>query len=234
MDIHRWLQDTTDRAPPGDAHEYVPPTFQDPPSVANILDQEYRRKRRRRASDSSIIAPQIVRRQPRGHRRTVTHGELFGRSRRAGQKASESGSESWHGSSRGDTRDAESTVSAERLPAKAYERRARYKTKADRYEPKSGKKKKSKQTDDYRDRGRDAKHVRRKSRRNGDSGRSAGIVQSFQLKNGPKNRRLTVSDLAETALRSYAKTTKARSRCQHRTVQTRSCFCPDDWQEQRA
>lgn len=198
MDIHRWLQDTTERARPGEIREDPPPAFQDTPSVAG--SKKYHRKRRRRASDSSIIAPQVVRHQSTDLRRTATHAELLGNTRRAGQNASRSDSESWHESSRDSARDGESTVSAKALPAKTYERRARHKTKADRYDPKAGKRKKSKQKDE--DRGRVAKNVRRKSYRSGDGGQTAGLVQSFQLKNGPKNNRLTVSKCEAATVRA--------------------------------
>lgn len=87
------------------------------------------------------------------------------------------------------TGDSESEAEEVVAPAKTYERRARHKTKADRYEPKA-KKKKSKQ--DERKEKPLAKRC--KARRIGNGGRTADLVQKFTLKNGPpKDRRLTVS-----------------------------------------
>lgn len=76
------------------------------------------------------------------------------------------------------------------VATKTYERRARHKTKADRYQPKA-KKRKLVQSEQ---KGEEPRAKRRKARHNG--GRTAELVQKFTLKNGPcKDRRLTVSVL---------------------------------------
>ncbi|KAI7363803.1 hypothetical protein KC354_g6204 [Hortaea werneckii] len=78
----------------------------------------------------------------------------------------------------------------------AYTRRARHKTNPDRYEPKSRKQEREpKACNDSRSR---PKH--RKSHRSGDGGRTTGLVQSFQLKNGPKGGRLTLKPETTTGL----------------------------------
>ncbi|KAI7692079.1 hypothetical protein KC322_g11031, partial [Hortaea werneckii] len=78
----------------------------------------------------------------------------------------------------------------------AYTRKARHKTKPGHYEPKSRKQRRElKARNDSRSRPR-----HRKSHRSGDGGRATGLVQSFQLKNGPKGGRLTLKPETTTGL----------------------------------
>ena len=74
-------------------------------------------------------------------------------------------------------------------PNKTYDKRARHKTRIDRYEPKTKKQKRERTTD----KDKKSNQRRRKPRRKDDGGRTIGLVQTFQLKNGPRNNRLTVS-----------------------------------------
>lgn len=177
MDISQWLEHTADRAPPDppedlQLHDIVHPLVEPGQST-----RKYRRKRKRASSDSSIIAPRPPkRRHPSGvgrahssdHVRTTEHAEARSRSSQTSQSAS---------------------FVHEQGPTKRYEKRARHKTRPDRYEPKSRKHGR----DDAVHHERTSKPKRRQSHRSGDGGRTTGLVQSFQLQSGSKNSRLTVS-----------------------------------------
>lgn len=183
MDIRRWLDDTADREPP-DAD--VPPGSLQLPNPQNLPTRHARRNRRKRkraSSDSSIIVPpdshsKRGRRRPQvqAHSSTPSAVENACDAEDAGADASSS-------SALGDPKSAVDAVHGH-----AYTRRARHKTNPDRYEPKSRKQRRElKAGNDLRSR---PKH--RKSHRSGDGRRVTGLVQSFQLKNGPKGGRLTV------------------------------------------
>lgn len=194
MDVHHWLQGTTDRAPPDPSHsdEAQLPAFLRAPSNTELTHthtaaKRYRRKRKRSLSDSSIIAPKPVGLQPRSRDRAATHRSRAhprGTSRLiANEPVSVAGSDRDSGEH---SVDVEAIEQPQPLQT-SYERRPRHKTKADRYERKV--RKERKQRDDH-----DGKVTsnRRKSHRSGDGGHTAELVQSFKLKNGPKNNRLTV------------------------------------------
>nr|OQO25433.1 hypothetical protein B0A51_08043 [Rachicladosporium sp. CCFEE 5018] len=158
MDIHRWLQTTTDREPPEDPQAPPRPDFAIEAEVVNKPERRYRHKRRQYHSDSSIIVP-LAREAPE-HDRDATHGR------------------------------------PPRPPDRRQPSAAKHKTKADRYEPKKKKSKQERPTD-----GQDAqKSGRRKLHRSGDGTRTAGLVQSFQLKNGGKSGRLTIKVPAENLI----------------------------------
>jgi hypothetical protein len=72
-----------------------------------------------------------------------------------------------------------------------YERRARHKTKPDRYEPKTTEKRQRKRDGSVEE--RKPKHKSRRVHRGGDGKRTESLVQGFRLKNGPSKSRLTVS-----------------------------------------
>ena len=178
MDIRQWLHDTADRVPPDPsddlhAHEIFRPHHQG----SDRPGRDYRHKRKRASSDSSLIAPNPI---TRLHAKAATPSQLSDHVRPAddGVAASESFQPS---------RTAHSIL--EHGTAKTYQKRPRHKTRPDRYEPKPKKKLKE------RDAPRESKsgNKRRKSHRSGDGGRTTGLVQNFHLNNGPKNSRLTVS-----------------------------------------
>lgn len=182
MDIQQWLVATAHRAPPppSDDHHMPHAAWE----RTHSQDQEqwqgrfYRRKRKRASSDSSIIAQ----RAPRATARNRTAAPRSLPSERARSAISaESRSQQSYSSRHG-------PGSPETAPSKTYERRPRHKTRADRYEPKQRKRKGDQDARNERKSG----NKRRKSHRSGDGGRTVGLVQSFQLKNGPKNNRLTV------------------------------------------
>jgi hypothetical protein len=171
MDIHTWLENTADRAPPDTADDRPSdaprPDIPRPPSD---LARQFRHKRKR-ASDSSLIDPGINRRHavpPLPRTATPAYHAVRTDPDRSGTCTSSSSGEA-------------------RAPARTYERRPRHKTRTDRYERKG---KKAQQGAEPTRRGKKPK--RRKSDRTHDGSRTAGLVQSFQLKNGPKNSRLTV------------------------------------------
>ncbi|KAK3675760.1 hypothetical protein LTR78_004401 [Recurvomyces mirabilis] len=173
MDIHRWLDDTADREPPDEQRHTVPDHMQ---TYAGAIDQDSatklcRRKRKRASSDSSLLeyarhehAKEMRYARPTEHVRDTA--PTARRNRLQDRSLSEG-----------------SSPRAEQH--KSYERRPRHKTKADRYEPK----KRHERQHSPREK---PASKRRASHRSVDSGRPTGVVQSFQLKNGPKNSRLTL------------------------------------------
>ena len=171
MDIAQWLAATTDRAPPDrELGDHIPPVTDHPQAKdgGRRAGRSYRRKRHRASSDSSLVVP-----NPTNHER--------------GQAATRSvASEAVRPAESTDGGAGHSSRSPSiHAPPKTYERRARHKTRADRYEPKP----KKRQENHAR---KKPSQKRRKSHRSGDGGRTAGLMQSFQLKNGPQNQRLTV------------------------------------------
>jgi len=174
MDIRQWLEDT---APPN--HEAVSDFLQPQQIEPEQVTHKYRRKRKRPPSDSSII---IEPRHPDHELGKATkyyaHSshEVRGAAHAVPKPQSLPSSQS-------------SRPRSDEAPLKTYEKRRRHKTKPNHYEPKS--KRHRKERDAHED--TKAQPKRRKSHRSGDGGRTTGLVQSFQLKNGPKNSRLTVS-----------------------------------------
>ncbi|KAK0283517.1 hypothetical protein LTR35_001949 [Friedmanniomyces endolithicus] len=182
MDIHSWLENTADREPPnelelrGFAH-----------LEAEQLGKKHHRKRKRASSDSSLL-------QSRRHdRAAAVHvaissdgfrnvGNVFTRhDRQRSEECARSGGDD--------------------APPKTYEKRARHKTKPDRYEPKAKK--------HFIERGsredKKAEVKPRKSRRSGDGGQTVGLVQGFQLKNGPQKSRLTLKPETNAGLFNHGR-----------------------------
>ncbi|KAK0947681.1 hypothetical protein LTR29_000938 [Friedmanniomyces endolithicus] len=169
MDIHSWLENTADREPPdepvlrGFAHLEV-----------RQLGRKHRHKRKRASSDSSLL-------QSRRHERAAAVRRTIS-------------SDGFRDAGKVFTRhDRQRSVEYERAggddaPPRTYEKRARHKTKADRYEPKP--KKHLKERESREDKTLEVKP--RKARRSGDGGRTVGLVQGFQLKGGPQKSRLTL------------------------------------------
>ncbi|OQN95586.1 hypothetical protein B0A48_18291 [Cryoendolithus antarcticus] len=164
------------------------PDFAIEAEVVNKPERRYRHKRRQYHSDSSIIVP-LAREAPE-HDRDATHGRSRESDReRHERRERDSVSPAWPPDRRQPSAAKSRSARASPEPVtKTYERRPRHKTKADRYEPKKKKSKQERPTD-----GQDAqKSRRRKLHRSGDGFRTAGLVQSFQLKNGGKSGRLTL------------------------------------------
>ncbi|KAI6861272.1 hypothetical protein D0864_06630 [Hortaea werneckii] len=191
MDIRRWLDDTADREPPD---VDVPPSSLQPPDPQNLParpPRRDRRKRQRASSDSSIIVPQQChgkrsRRQPRVQAHSSTPSAVENACGAEG-----AGADAYSSSVLDDPK-----PSVDAVHEHAYTRKARHKTNPGRYEPKSRKQRKEpKARKDSRSRPR-----HRKSHRSGDGGRATGLVQSFQLKNGPKGGRLTLKPETTTGL----------------------------------
>jgi hypothetical protein len=178
MDIRQWLEHTADREPSDPSDDIgIPGMFRNDPPVRDQAARSYRHKRKHAASDSSIIIPpgQSYRQKAEVRARSSSPDLLRQKKDADGvrrDRESSDDSQSRHKSA----------------PAKTYERRARHKTRADRYVPKAMKQKRE---TEKRKEGK-GHRKRRKSQRAGDGGRTAGLVQSFQLMNGPKNNRLTV------------------------------------------
>ncbi|KAI6910029.1 hypothetical protein KC318_g6379 [Hortaea werneckii] len=183
MDIRQWLDDTADREPPD---VDVPPgslQLLNPQNLPTRHARRNRRKRKRASSDSSIIVPPHSH-SKRGRRRprVQTHSSTPSAVEDACD-AEDAGADAYSSPALGDPKSAVDAVHEH-----AYTRRARHKTNPDRYEPKSRKQRREpKARNDSRSRLR-----HRESHRSGDGGRTTGLVQSFQLKNGPKGGRLTL------------------------------------------
>lgn len=179
MDIRQWLENTADREPPDRSDDIaIPDKFRNDRREDDQAGRSYRYKRRRTSNDSSMIA--APKERHRQASKLQARPPSSGQARQAQQTAGDLERRYGSDSSRSGSDDA---------PQKTYERRARHKTRADRYEPKAKKRVKDRtaRKDDKGNR------KRRKPRRNDDGGRTTGLVQSFQLRNGPKNNRLTVS-----------------------------------------
>jgi hypothetical protein len=186
MDIQGWLQGTADRAPPNPSDEPDALDFlQTAHGVKTTKATRYHRKRQRAAADSSIIPPQ----QKGGNRRKVG-GQSAGvdRGRHVHKQPSQSESAGREEPSRpGNGRNAH----RKQPDSNTYERRARHKTKPDRYEPKTTEKRQRKQDGSVEE--RKPKQKSRRVHRGGDGKRTESLVQGFRLKNGPSKSRLTVS-----------------------------------------
>jgi len=186
MDIRQWLDNTADRAPPDQPVVEGIADFLQPrqePTAKDFLRPRYRRKKRRPSSDSSFIIPRHL--ADARQQSTEPHGHAASADHRAAHSITRS-------------RTSQSSRNRELAPpSRTYERRPRHKTKTDRYQSKP---KKHRQGREERAEGKLSK--RRKSHRNDDGERTTGLVQSFQLKNGPKNNRLTVSRLVTTEARN--------------------------------
>ena len=181
MDIKKWLEETADRAlpEPSDGLDiHIPELFLPRKDPAETCERGQRRKRKRPSSDSSILAS----RPPLRHENSRTRPGRRKSNESRAMKDGCSGSRSSRSSQ--SARD-----SAEDAPVETYEKQPRRKTRPDRYEPKSKKPRKESHVHEENE----SKRKRRKSHRTGDGRRTTGLVQSFQLKNGPKNSRLTVS-----------------------------------------
>jgi hypothetical protein len=188
MDIQGWLQGTADRAPPNPSDEHDALDFlQAAHGVQTAKATRYHRKRRRTATDSSIIGPQ----KQAGNRSKVGGQSAgVGRGRHVHEQPSRSESVSRGEPSRPASQEHVRNARPEQPDSKTYERRARHKTKPDRYEPKTTEKSQRNRDDSVEER-----KPRRKSRRHrgGDGKRTESLVQGFRLKNGPSKSRLTVS-----------------------------------------
>ncbi|KAK4550120.1 hypothetical protein LTR36_003087 [Oleoguttula mirabilis] len=184
MDIRQWLENTADRAPPGQEVELGLPAFLQPRSEPEQLTHKYRRKRKRASSDSSIIEA----RHPH-HKRVEAASYAHSSDKVRGPDHAVARSRSSQSSR-------SSTSTPRQVFQKTYEKRARHRTKPDRYEPKSKEQRKEREARD----GQRSRPKRRKSHRSGDGGKTTRLVHSFQLKNGPKNNRLTLKPEATAGL----------------------------------
>jgi len=216
MDIRQWLDTTVDRASPTeDEHHGIADFFQKrhEDQAGEDVRPQYRRKRKRPSSDSSLIQTRQYDRERREHDKSSA-GEIRGVAHAVTI------------SSRSQT--SRSSASSESIepPPKTYEKRARHKTRPDRYEHKPKKPRKRREA-----RAGDKKSKRRKSHRSGDGGRTTGLVESFQLTNGPKKNRLTVSGRLSCSLRGTVRADlpSAETQCEWWTLQAWTRFGAGHW-----
>lgn len=183
MDIHDWLQTTADRQPPPDEDDHPGfPDFLKPQRPPKPAQREQHRKRKRASSEPPSSERHHHRRK---YPPTATSSSSSSdHSRQLHPAAASSRSSSSNGSAGWQARDTVRYVAQ----GKSFERRARHKTRPDRYEAKPKTHGKGRETNEKRK----SKSTRRKSHRSTDVARATGMIQSFQLKNGRKDKRLTV------------------------------------------
>jgi hypothetical protein len=189
MDIQCWLQGTADRAPPNPSDEVDPRAFGPPTQSIQATDaKRYHKKRKRATSDSSIIAvQQWTDRRGKADDRPANATRL----RPADESVTQSHSASRHRRPRSQEYGEDGSVRT--LDRNPYEKRARRKTKPDRYESKKQSARERKQRDDAGE--RKSKRKRRSVHRSGDGKRTESLVQGFKLKTRPSKSRLTVCRL---------------------------------------
>lgn len=189
MDIQGWLQGTVDRAPPNPSDEVDVPVFGPlTPIIKATNSKRYSRKRKRAASDSSVISLQ----QWAEHRGKANDRSANAtRVRSVDVSVTQSQSASRYRHPRSQEHGADGRVQAP--DPKSYDRRARRKTKPDRYESKKEDVRGRKLREDAGE--RECKCKRTRANRGGDGKRTESLVQGFRLKNKPSNSRLTVRRL---------------------------------------
>lgn len=218
MDIRGWLEGTADRAHPDGSDNAADPNQRilgGDLSHQKPVAHRSSRKRKRASSDSSIIATHRhgTRHAPESLRTVspvplVRHGSPDMRSCGASSRSKSSSKPGSRGKA-----------------YSKYERRPRHKTRPDRYEPKRKEERKQRRPRD------DKELKRRKSHRNHDRSRTTGLVQSFQLKNRPKNNRLTVSwQIRHVAVSCALTVATAAGGRQYRCVQARPSICASEWE----
>jgi hypothetical protein len=180
MDVRSWLQQTVDCASPDPGHPEAtnpPKSLNDSPDGDVKRRRKFRRKRKReRDTPSSTHAPSLLH---SNHRFSDddTSSEETDLTRSDSVKSTKSGRVSDKSGGTGNLRG-------------PYDRRARRKTRADRYEPNQRRTKEVQSAEPKTA----TKRIKRRDRRGRDGSGTQDLVQSFQLKNGPKKQRLTVSD----------------------------------------
>jgi hypothetical protein len=187
MDIQDWLQGTADRASPNSSDEVDPRAFGPPTQSIEATDaKRYHKKLKHATSDSSIIAVQ---------QRTDRRGKADDRPANATNlhpaDMSVTHLASRHRRQRSQEHGEDGTVQT--LDRNPYERRARRKTKPDRYESKKQNARAQKQRDDAGE--RKSKRKQKQAHCSGDGKRTESLVQGFKLKNKPSKSRLTVCRL---------------------------------------
>ncbi|KAK4628954.1 hypothetical protein CLAFUW4_07723 [Fulvia fulva] len=182
MDVRAWLQNTADREPPDEEDRAGFPDYLRPDRYTAEGHTLVHQSKRKRASS-----------EPHSAQKRPSRGRRGGQARPAAPDSSPG-----HGpeprtdtaSSSSSSREERRESSPDRRFNRTFERRARHKTKEDRYEPKA--KKWRKEHESRKDHKSKSKSKRRQSHRSGDGARTAGLVTSFQLKDRPKNNRLTL------------------------------------------
>ncbi|KAK5010358.1 hypothetical protein LTR28_010378 [Elasticomyces elasticus] len=178
MDVRQWLASTMEAERPKSLTALGFPDFlrgRADAQNAETVDRQNDHKRRWTASGSSILEVAAPRKH-RGHRGHETSRD---------RKRHRGGSDSTQFVSTCPSQSSSPSLGSStqnRQPAKTYERKARHKTRTDRYEPKID-------TSKRRTARREKKSTekRRKTKKTREN-LSTGLVQSFHAKNVPKNR----------------------------------------------
>ncbi|KAF2164212.1 hypothetical protein M409DRAFT_25554 [Zasmidium cellare ATCC 36951] len=181
MDIHDWLQTTADRQPPDDDQHPGFPAFLKPTRPPGPKQREHSHARKRTSSEPP---PSEQHHRRRKRHKAATWSSSSPDHARHLQPAAASSRSSSHASQDRHVRES----SGKEIPSKSFERRARHKTKPDRYETKPKQRDHGRKARD--DRKSKSKH--RRSHQSADVAKATGLIQSFQLKNGRKDKRLTL------------------------------------------
>jgi hypothetical protein len=171
MDIRVWLQNTVDREPPDARDGGATPHHPQPQlGEADAIRTWHRRKRRPASSDASHGALRSPRRTKHRHRHT-------------GAPPSDARARSPEDSHRHSGGDGRNRMSSREPVSRPFERRARHKTRPERYEHTS--------RDKSNPHGEKNVSVRKHNRR-GIGVRTTELLDRYQPNNGPVNGRLTV------------------------------------------
>ncbi|KAK4498705.1 hypothetical protein PRZ48_009215 [Zasmidium cellare] len=184
MDIHNWLQTTADRQPPDDEDDHQGfPAFLKPPRQPEPKQREYHRTRKRTSSEPPPSEHHHHRRRKRHKAATRSSSSSPDHARQL-QPAEARSRSSSHASHDRHVRES----ARKEVPRQSFERRARHKTRPDRYDAKPKQRNEGRKTHKERK----SKTKDRKSHQSADVAKATGLIQSFQLKNGRKDKRLTL------------------------------------------
>lgn len=176
MDVQSWLENTADRTSPDQPKAAYSPHFAQ--SQLKKRNSPRSHHTRRRASSTSL---QLV---PKQEAQLQTAAVSCSKRRSHGYVTdpNDEGTQSFV-----------SKRSSDRVlcpaPKKSYAKRARHKTRPDRYEAKH----KRREDESVLARKDETSRKRRKTRPRGDGARTSGLVENFRLNNGSREKRLTVS-----------------------------------------
>jgi len=190
MDVQRWLHEITVQEPPASSGDLRISTSRGSAEKEGNEVRKYRRRYKRAAGGSPSIAPQREGHLHAGFEEPGDLAQSGRRRRRRGDETESSDIGSRFTETASGVGSSSNNDETRRPIERSYERRARHKTKTDRYQPKQARKQKQRRDGGRADK---TKNKRHKSRRTGDGQRTEQLIQSFQLRNGREGHRLTAS-----------------------------------------
>lgn len=219
MDVRQWLNSTLSSAPPASPKRADFPVIIRAAGGAEARGRHIRPKEHCRERDSSIIERRMS--PERASPRMPSPRRYSARRRRA--FASSSSTSTCTHSSFSSSSPSSSSSAPPPPPAKNYERKARHKTKPDKYIPKEKGKRKRDDDGDNEASGPKPRKKRKKRKRDG----GHGLVHNFKSKKISKDR-LTVRLLCSIYDNKCTETCQARFQSESRLIQTGPCLtsCP--------